>query len=50
MVFPPDVFDFVPDGSLLAARLAEHVDHSPRGTGGKAIVRHRAATVCRSAR
>jgi hypothetical protein len=27
----------MPDGSLSAARIAEHVDHSPRRTDGKAI-------------
>jgi len=30
----------LPDGSLLAARIAEHVDHSPRWSSGKAIARH----------
>src|SRR5215470_18658831 len=30
MAFPPDVFKrYLPDGSLLAARIAEHVDHNP---------------------
>jgi hypothetical protein len=36
MVFPPDVSKHLPDGSLLAARIAEHIDHSWRRTGGKA--------------
>src|SRR5262245_28680736 len=40
MLFPPDVFKlYVPDGSLLAARMAEHVDLIPRRTGGKAAAR-----------
>src|SRR5215510_16320765 len=37
MVFPPDVSKHLPDGSLLAARLAEHADHNPRRTRGKGI-------------
>jgi hypothetical protein len=39
MVFPPDVSNILADGSLLAARLAEHVDHTPWRTCGKAIAR-----------
>jgi len=40
MVFPPDVSNNLPDGSLPAARIAERFDHSPRRTGGKAITRY----------
>jgi hypothetical protein len=37
MVFPPDVSQHLPDGSLLAARMTERFNHSLRRTGGKAI-------------
>jgi hypothetical protein len=40
MVFPPDVSNNLPDGSLPAARIAERFDHSPRRTDGKAIARY----------
>jgi len=40
MVFPPDVSNNLPDGSLLAARLAERVHHSLRRAGGKAVARY----------
>jgi hypothetical protein len=39
MVFLPMFQTVLPDGSLLAARFAEHLDLILQGTGGKAVAR-----------